>query len=118
MLCFFFAVLDFELAKPDYVFQSASLTAPDNDVNFSIDDMRLLVPCSTLNDKLYLDIEARLAKEPIRHIFNKTEVCIQSSPKGAKTCILDSLSVGRIPSRLYLLIQVSASVLCRLELFD
>ena len=91
--------------KPDVVFQSADGTAANKDINFEIDEMKLLVPCVSLNDKLYLDIESILSKQPIRHIFNKTEeVCIQSSPKGAKTCILDSLSL--VPSWLYLLIQV------------
>ena len=60
-----------------------------------------------LNDKLFLEIEKRLTKEPIRQIYNKTEVCIQSVPKGGQTAILESLSVGRVPSRLYLLCQES-----------
>ena len=100
------AVFDFELAKPDYCFQSKDNTSANKDINYVIEDMRLLIPCVQLNDKLYLDIEKRLNSEPIRQIFNKTEICLQALPQGGQTCILDSLSVGRIPSRLYLLCQV------------
>ena len=59
-----------------------------------------------INCSFLLPIEKRLNSEPIRQIFNKTEVCLQALPQGGQTCILDSLSVGRIPSRLYLLCQV------------
>ena len=92
-------VIDLELAKSDYVFMSKDKTAANCDINFQIEDFRLLVPCLTLNEKLFLDIETRLSKTPIRQIFNKTEVCIQSVPEGGQTAILDSLSVGRIPSK-------------------
>ena len=92
-------VIDLELAKSDYVFMSKDKTTANCDINFQIEDFRLLVPCLTLNEKLFLDIETRLSKTPIRQIFNKTEVCIQSVPEGGQTAILDSLSVGRIPSK-------------------
>lgn len=59
-----------------------------------------------INFSFLLFLEKRLNSEPIRQIFNKTEVCLQALPQGGQTCILDSLSVGRIPSRLYLLCQV------------
>ena len=36
-------VFDFELAKSDYVFQSSDKTAENTDINYEIEDMRLLV---------------------------------------------------------------------------
>ena len=38
-------VIDLELAKPDYVFQSADDATANKNVNFEIEDFRLLVPC-------------------------------------------------------------------------
>ena len=40
------AVIDFELAKPEYCMQSADDTANNKDINYVIEDMRLLVPCA------------------------------------------------------------------------
>ena len=50
------AVFDFELARPDYCFQSIDNTSTNKDINYVIEDMKLLIPCYQLNDKLYLDI--------------------------------------------------------------
>ena len=36
-------VFDFELAKSDYVFQSSDKSAANTDINYEIEDMRLLV---------------------------------------------------------------------------
>ena len=50
------AVFDFELARPDYCFQSKDNVSTNKDINYVIEDMKLLIPCVQLNDKLFLDI--------------------------------------------------------------
>ena len=50
------AVFDFELARPDYCFQSKDNASTNKDINYVIEDMKLLIPCVQLNDKLFLDI--------------------------------------------------------------
>ena len=50
------AVFDFELARPDYCFQSKDNVSTNKDINYVIEDMKLLIPCVQLNEKLFLDI--------------------------------------------------------------
>ena len=95
--------IELELAKPSYVFQSE--TDAMTDINFDFERCRLFVPKTKLNDKLFLQIEARLAKEAMRQFFTSTQVNTYSISTGNKTQTFDCIASGFKPSRLYLALQ-------------
>ena len=95
--------VELELSKPSYVFQSEDDTM--NDINFDFDSCRLFVPQTKLNDKLFVQIEARLAKEAMRQFFTSTQVNTYSISTGNKVQTFDCVASGFNPSRLYLTLQ-------------
>ena len=62
-------------------------------------------PKTKINDKLFLQIEARLAKEAMRQFFTSTQVNTYSISTGKKTQTFDCIATGYRPSRLYLALQ-------------
>ena len=95
--------IELELSKPAYVFQSE--TDAMTDINFDFEKCRLFVPKTKINDKLFLQIEARLAKEAMRQFFTSTQVNTYSISTGNKTQTFDCIATGYRPSRLYLALQ-------------
>ena len=95
--------IELELSKPSYVFQSE--TDAMTDINFDFERCRLFVPKTKLNDKLYVQIEARLAKEAMRQFFTSTQLNTYSISTGNTTQTFDCIATGYRPSRLYLALQ-------------
>ena len=95
--------IELELSKPSYVFQSENDTMTD--INFDFERCRLFVPKTKLNDKLFVQIEARLAKEAMRQYFTSTQINTYSISTGNKTQTFDCIASGSRPSRLYLALQ-------------
>ena len=58
-----------------------------------------------MNDKLFVQIEARLAKEAMRQFFTSTQINTYSISTGNKTQTFDCIASGSKPSRLYLALQ-------------
>ena len=90
-----------DLASPDYVFMAKS--SNDVDINYELDEVKLLVPCIRSNDKVFLDLEHRLSENVMRQYFDKVELFNFSMSKGARKEVIDTISFGRAPSRLYVL---------------
>ena len=80
------------------------------DINFDFDSYRLYVPKTKLNDKLFLQIEARLAKEAMRQFFTSTQINTYSISTGSQTQTFDCIGSGCNPSRLFLCIQETSRI--------
>ena len=97
--------IELELSKPSYVFQSVDDTATHTDINFDFERCRLFMPELKLNNKLFLQIEDRLAREAIKQFFVATEVSTHSISTGSQNVTFDGIATGSNPQRLILLIQ-------------
>ena len=83
--------IELELSKPSYVFQSLDNTSTHTDINFDFERCRLFCPEIRLNDKLWLQLEDRLAKEAMRQFFVATEITTHSISTGSQNITLDSI---------------------------
>ena len=95
--------IELELSKPSYVFQSKTDTMTD--INFDFEKCRLFVPKTKLSDKLFVQLESRLAKESMRQYFVATQLNTYSISGNNKTATFDCIANGYKPSRLYLALQ-------------
>ena len=87
------------------VFQSIDDSDRHTDINFDFEKVRLFVPTYRINDKLFVDLESRLAKEAMRQYFISTELSTHSISTGSQSVTFDSVATGSQPQRLYLLVQ-------------
>ena len=97
--------VELELARPSLVFQSIDDSDTHTDINFDFEKVRLFVPTYRINDKLFVDLESRLAKEAMRQYFVSTELSTHSISTGSQSVTFDSVATGSQPQRLYLLVQ-------------
>ena len=102
--------VELELNRPAYCFQSKDDTEANCDINFDFEKCRLFVPKTKLNDKLFVQIEERLSKEPIRQFFTSSRVNTFSISTGQKTEYIDSIATGFTPSRLFVMLQETERV--------
>ena len=58
--------MELDLQKPDWCFLSKDDTAANTDITFDFEKIRLFLPVAKINEKLWLKIEDRLAKEAMR----------------------------------------------------
>ena len=96
--------VELELNKPEAVFHSKDLSADNVDINFDFDRVRLFVPKVKLNDKLFLSLNDRLAKEAMRQFFTSTRINTHTISAGNKTATIDNVATGFMPSRMYLMV--------------
>ena len=97
--------VELDLNKPKWVFQSKDDTADNCDINFEFDKARLYVPSTKLNDQLYLQLENRLKKEPLRQFFTSTHLNTHGISTGDKTATFSLIAPGMYPSRLFIMLQ-------------
>lgn len=85
-------IVEMQLAKPNYLFIK---DGDAEDVAISIEECRLLVPKYTLNDKLFLSLTDKLAHQPMKKYYTKTQMATHSIPSGSRSAIIDSLTLGK-----------------------
>lgn len=95
--------IQIDLSSPEYVFQCKDTA--NSDINYDFEQCKLFIRETKLNDKLFLRIEERLAKESIRQYFSSTEITTHSISKGDKIATFDNIASGRCPSRLMCFVQ-------------
>lgn len=61
-----------------------------------------------MNDKLYLTMNEELNKEMIRSYHSRVSIIPFTMSQGASTCYIDQISMGKNPSRMYLLFQTTS----------
>ena len=81
----------------------------DADINYVLEEVKLTVPIVRMADKVFLNYQERLQHQPMRFNFNKLESYSFAMPKGSRSYVIDSLSVGRSPLRLYCVVKIIIS---------
>ena len=94
--------LDLARSPDSYVLMAEN---DDVDIKVNITHMELRVLTHILQDSLFLRIEDKLAKESLKYYFSDVNCSIFSIGTGQSEHIIENLSVGVIPTHMYLLIQ-------------
>lgn len=105
--------VELTLNTPEYVFQSKNES--HSDINFAFERARLFVPEIKLNEKLWLSLESKLAKEAMRQFFTTTQVNTFSIPTGTKKEEFDAIATGVSPSRIMLLFQSTDRLMGKID---
>lgn len=96
--------IELQLAKPEYCFQGDKEDAP-YDINYAFERVKLFVPEYKLNDQLFLAIQNKLSNQAIRQYFTSTDISTYSIPTGTRSHILDTVGMGKMPQRIFVLLQ-------------
>lgn len=52
-----------------------------------------------INDRVFLDLESKLQHSPMRQFFVKSELLNFSIPKGVRSHIIDTISIGKFEKK-------------------
>ena len=96
--------IELEINKPSYCFLSADDTTANTDIAFDFERCRMYIPQTKLNEKLFLRIENRLAKEAMRQFYTSTQIDTYAISTGSKKANFDCIATGFSASRIFLLI--------------
>ena len=97
--------IELDLNRPAYCFQSKDDSEEETNINFDFEKCRLFMPIAKLNDKLFVKIEERLAKEAMRQFYTATQIDTYSISTGSKKANFDCIATGFNCSRLFCLLQ-------------